>query len=206
MDALTQLPRLETEEPVQSDVTEALPLEKQLEGMNKSQLTKYMENLGYNVDKRLADKTIRENILLVVAERKNNAAKLNQESLKATVSEDDPMIEIRFFNLESPNTDLEFSFPGKRGMFGPEFTQDGKIFGNPKGHRKCPKYHLFPGESTKLAYSVYEHLESLTFVTHKTVFDPITGMIQGNIPIIKPRFILQPIISKEDLITMNKNK
>lgn len=197
MDALQQLPRLESEEPVQSDVTESLPLEEQVKAMDKSALIKYMEDLGFNVDKRLAEKTIRENILKVVADRKNNATKLNEESFKATVSDDDPMIKVRFFNMESPNADVEFAYSGKRGMYGPV---------NKNGHRKCPKYHLFPGEEVRLAYSVYEHLESLTFMTHKTVFDPITGMIQGNIPIIKPRFILQPIFSKEDIVNINRNR
>ncbi len=206
MDALQTQPRLVTEEPVQVDVTNELPLEKQLNAMDKAELTKYMEGLGYNVDKRLSDKTIRDNILKVVADRKNNATAMNKESFRATVSEDDPKITIRFFNLETPNVDIEFAFPGKRGMYGPKFTKDGKEYGNPNGHRKCPKYHLFPGEEVDLAYSVFEHLESLTFATHKTIFDPQTGMIQGNIPIIKPRFILQPVITKEDLIKINKNR
>lgn len=206
MVTMEQLPRLVSDEPPQVDVTETMPLEEQLGLMKKPELIKYMENLGYNVDGRLAEKTIRENILNVVADRKNNAAKLNEDSSRATISEDDPMIKVKFFNLESPSTDLEFAFPGKRGMFGPKFIKDGKTYGNPTGHRKCPKYHLFPGEPVELAYSVYEHLESLTFVTHKTVFDPITGLIQGNIPIIKPRFILQPIITKEDLVNINKNR
>ena len=206
MDASQQLPRLVSDEPIQSDITETLPLEEQLNLMDKHKLIKYLENLGFNTDGRLGEKTIKETILKIIADRKNNATKLNEESSRATISEDDPMIEIRFFNLETPNTDLEFSFPGKRGMYGPKFKKDGKTYGNPNGHRKCPTYHLFPGENVKLAYSVYEHLESLTFVTHKTVFDPASGMIQGNIPIIKPRFILQPIITKEDLMKINKNR
>jgi len=206
MELQTQ-PVLQTDpSPVQADVTESLPLKDQLEVMLKPALIKYMENLGFNVDGRLSEKSLRENILKVVADRKKNAATINEESLVATLSEEDPMIEIRFFNLETPGIDLEFSYPGKRGMYGPKFTRDGKNYGNPNGHRKCPKYHLFPGETVKLAYSVYEHLESLTFVTHKTVYDPVSGMIQGNIPIIKPRFILQPILSKADIVNINKNR
>ncbi len=206
MDALQHSPELVTEEPVTVDVTNELPLEKQLNAMGKPELMKYMEDLGFNVDKRLAEKTIRENIIKVVADRKNNATAMNKESFQATVSGEDPKITIRFFNLETPNVDIEFAFPGKRGMYGPKFIKDGKEYGNPNGHRKCPKYHLFPGEEVDLAYSVFEHLESLTFATHKTIFDPQTGMIQGNIPIIKPRFILQPVITREDLININKNR
>lgn len=192
--------------PVQSDVSESLPLEEQLKGMTKPQLIRYADNLGYQVDGRLTKPVIIENILKIDADRKGSARKVNEESLAMTVDKDDPMIEVRFFNLESANTDVEFAYAGKRGMYGPSYTKDGKKYGNPKGHRKCPVYHLFPGETVKLAYSVYEHLESLTFVTHKTVFDTVTGMIQGNIPIIKPRFILQPIFSKADIVNINKNR
>lgn len=192
--------------PVQSDVSEAIPLKEQLDVMKKPQLIKYMEDLGYNVDRRLSENTIRENILKIDADRKGSAQKINEDSLAMTIDKNDPMIEVRFFNLESANTDVEFAYAGKRGMYGPSYTKDGKKYGNPNGHKKCPVYHLFPGEKVKLAYSVYEHLESLTFVTHKTVYDTVTGMIQGNIPIIKPRFILQPIFSKADIVNLNKNR
>ena len=192
--------------PVESDVSESVPLKTQLDAMEKSELVTYMESLGYNVDRRLSEKSLRENILKVIADRKNNAAAVNKASLDMTVSKEDPMIKVRFFNLESANTDVEFAYAGKRGMYGPSYTKDGKKYGNPNGHRKCPKYHLFPGEEVELAYSVYDHLMSLTFVTHKTVFDPVSGMIRGTIPIIKPRFILQPIFSKEDIVNINKNR
>lgn len=207
MTELQTQPRLVSDpSPVQSDVSESIPLKDQLASMGKSQLVKYMEDLGYNVDLRLSEKSIRENILKIIADRKNDARKTNEDSLEMTVDKKDPMIEVRFFNLETPNVDVEFSYSGKRGMYGPTYMLKGKKYGNPNGHKKCPKYHLFPGETVKLAYSVYEHLIGLTFVTHKTVFDPQTGMIQGNIPIIKPRFILQPIFSKEDIVNINKNR
>ena len=191
---------------IQSDVSESLPLEKQLAAMNKAELIQHADGLGYTVDKRLAEKTIIENIINIVADRKSSAQKANEESLAMTVNEEDPMIEVTFFNLESANADVEFAYSGKRGMYGPEFKKDGKKYGNPNGYKKCPVYHLFPGETVKLAYSVYEHLQGLTFVTHKTVFDTATGMIKGNIPIIKPRFILQPIFSKADIVNINKNR
>jgi len=191
-------------EPVQSDLTESLPLEKQLESMNRTQLVKKMDELGYQVDGRVSEKTIRESIIKRIAEQKSNAKQRNAESLAMTISKDDPMIEVKFFNLESPETDIEFAYSGKRGMYGPAFTKDGKKYGNPNGFRKCPKYHLFPGEAVKLPFSVYEHLEKLTYVTHKAVHDPVTGMIGGNIPIIKPRFLLQLVVTKEQVINMNK--
>jgi len=181
-------------EPIQSDITEALPLDKQLEVMTKPELAKYADRLGYNMDEKLTNAVMRENILKIVNDRKTQASKVNEESLAMVAGEDDPEIEIRFFNMESPGADLEFSYSEPRGMRGPV---------NKKGYTKCPKYHLFPGEVVKLAYSVYEHLTKLTYVSHKQVWDSNTGMQTGNIPIIKPRFILQPIFSKEQLRKLN---
>lgn len=190
MDTMEQI-----QTPIQSDVSEALPLEQQLKGLNRDELVTYLDNLGYQSEEKLTKEAIKENILRIVADRKVQASKVNEESLKQTVSEDDPEIEVRFFNLESSGADLEFAYSEPRGMFGPK---------NPNGHKKCPKYHLFPGSVTKMAYSVYEHLSKLTFITHKTVWDEKTGMITGTIPIIKPRFILQPIFSKEQILKLNK--
>lgn len=203
MDTMEQV---QMESPIQSDVSESLPLEERLKDMSKRQLIRYADDMGFQVDEKLTPKVIRENILMIDADRKGQAKKINEDSLRMAVTKEDPQIEVRFFNLESPNTDVEFAYSGKRGMYSKEFTTDDKKYGNPKGFKKCPRYHLFPGQVIKMAFSVYEHLTSLTFVTHKTVFDAATGMIQGNIPIIKPRFILQPIFSKEDILKINKNK
>ena len=192
MDTLEQVQT----EPIESDVTEGLPLDKQLDAMSKAEMIKYADDvLGYRIDPKLLKAVIKENILKIDADHKSQAAKVNEDSLAMTVSKEDPEITVRFFHMESPGADLEFSYSEPRGMFGPN---------NLKGHKKCPKYHLFPGEVVKLAYSVYEHLSSLTFVTHKTVWDPVTGMIKGSIPIIKPRFILQPKFSKEQLVKLNE--
>lgn len=192
-------------EPIQSDMTEALPLDKQLDTMSKPEKIKYADEvLGYKISAKLKDDVIKKNILLINADRKTQATKLNKDSLAMTVSKEDPEITIRFFNMESSGVDLEFAYSGPQGMYGKEYSKNGKTYGNPKGFKKCPKYHLFPGEIVKLAYSVYEHLSSLTFVTHKTVWDQATGMITGTIPIIKPRFILQPIFTKEQLVKINE--
>lgn len=201
MDAMDQV------EPIQSDMTEMLPLEQQLKSMSRKELIQYADDIqGLRIDKRVKDEAIREQILKIDAARKIEAAKVNEESLKMTVDKSDPKVKVRFFNLESPGADLEFAYSEPRGLYGKEYTKNGIKYGNPKGHKKCPKYHLFPGAVVEIAHSVYEHLSSKTFVTHKTLWDPVTGMIKGNIPIIKPRFILQPIFTKEDLLNINKNK
>jgi hypothetical protein len=190
--------------PIQSDMTESLPLKDRLEAMTKKELVAKADEMGFQIDARLKPETIIKNLLKVDADRKVQASELNKKSFAATVSKDDPEITVKFFNMIFPNTALEFSYPGPRGMYGKEYTKGGKKFGNPKGHKKCPQYRLFPGEVVKLAYSVYEHLTSLTFVTHKTIWDEVTGNIKGNIPIVKPKYILQPILTKEQLIKLNQ--
>ena len=182
-------------EAVQSDVSEALPLAEQVKAMTKTELIKYADGvLGYKMDDKLSAAVIRENILKIETDRKHQASQLNAESLAVVVDDSDPEITIKFFNMESSGTDIEFSYSEPRGMHGPV---------NKKGYKKCPRYHLFPGETVKMAYSVYEHLTSLTYVTHKAVFDQLTGNVKGNIPIVKPRFVLQPIFTKEQLTKLN---
>lgn len=188
---------MEQTQAVQSDVSESIPLSEQLKAMDREQLVKYADDIGYKIDGRVKEETIREGILSISTDRVKKAAEVNAVSLKQAVSEEDPEIEVKFFNLQSPGADLEFAYSEPRGMFGPE---------NKKGHKKCPRYHLFPGTVTKMAYSVYDHLQGLTYVAHKTVWDTKTGMITGTIPIIKPRFILQPIFTKKQLVGMNKTQ
>lgn len=193
------------EQPIQSDVSESIPLSEQLKAMDRDQLVKYADNIGYKIDGRVKDDAIRKGILSITKDRIKQAAEVNAKSLKQAVSEEDPEIEVRFFNLISPGADLEFAYSEPRGMYGPEFTQpDGSKGGNPNGYKKCPKYHLFPGTVTKMAYSVYDHLQGLTYIAHKTVWDTKTGMITGTIPIVKPKYVLQPIFTKKQLIGMNK--
>lgn len=180
-------------EAVRSDHTERIPLKDQLEKMNRKELEAYADTVGYKVDGRVKDATIIEAMLKSDSERKKKASDINEESLRKVVDKNDPEILVIFNNAETANADLEFCYSEPRGMFGPE---------NPNGYKKMPKYHLFPGERVKLPYSVYEHLSNLTFRTNKVVWKD--GQIAGNEPIIKPRFILQVVVSKEQAIKLNE--
>lgn len=181
-----------TQEPVAVDVAGRVPLQKELEGMNKRQLIQYAnEQMGYTIDEKLTKEAIVTALVQLDDNRKMEAQKVNRESTAKAVSETDPAIKVQFYNMESPTADLEFAYPGPRGMRGPV---------NKKGFSKCPVYHLFPGQITELPYSVIEHLEGLTFTTHQPHFDPMTGMQDGAIPVIKPRFILKIILTKEQML------
>jgi len=188
---------METEtiqQPMPVSLSEAPVLRDKLKAMTKEQLIQYAdEAFALTVDARLKTETIIDKLLEIEKGVKAQADKLNKESVAMTEAEDDPVMDMIFHRMDFPEADLEFSFSGKRGMRGAN---------NPKGFAKCPSYHFWPGETYSIPWSVKEHLESLTFSTHKPVIDPVSGLQSGAIPIIKPRFVLQLKMTKEQVIKM----
>lgn len=184
------------QDPIPADISDNVQLNVQLETMNKGQLVKFAaDEFALEVEARLTKEVIIENLLKMDKARKSKAAVENEESLAKTVSDDDPPIKVRFFNLQSPEEVINFAFAGPKGMKGPV---------NKTGHKKCPRYELYPGEEYTLALSVKEHLESLLFTHYKTIIDTLTGQIAGNVPIWKPKYILNPVITKEQLLELAK--
>jgi hypothetical protein len=182
--------------PVPVDISENVQLSKKLAVMNKGQLIKYGEDeFSLKIDPVLTNKVIAAELLKLDGRRRSDAMKVNEVSLHKSISADDPPIRVKFFNLQSPQEVINFSFAGPKGMRGPI---------NKTGHQKCPKYELYPGEEYTLPLSVKEHLESLTFTHYKTIVDPVTGQVAGNIPLLKPKYILNPIITKEQLVALQK--
>ena len=192
--------------PIPVDISENVQLNTKLKIMNKTQLIKYGEDeFSLKIDPVLTNNVIIAELLKLDGQRRGEAAKVNEESLNKSVSADDPPIKVKFFNLQSPQEVINFSFAGPKGMRGKAFTgPHGEKLGNPNGHKKCPKYELHPGEEYIIPLSLKEHLESLTFTHYKTVVDPVTGQIAGNIPLLKPKYILNPVISKAQLIALQK--
>ncbi len=182
------------QKPVEVDISENVKLKTRLKTMNKDQLIKFgNDEFGMKIEPVLTNKVIIDNLLRLDDVRRGEAVKVNEESLNKSVSASDPPIKVKFFNLQSPTEVINFSFAGPKGMRGPV---------NKTGHKKCPVYKLRPGEEYTLPLSVKEHLEALTFTHYKTIVDPLTGQIAGNVPILKPKYILNPVISKEQLIAL----
>ncbi len=180
--------------PVPVDISENVQLKVRLTTMNKDQLIKFGEDeFSLKIEPVLTNKVIIENLLRLDNIRRGDAIKVNEESLHKSISADDPPIRVKFFNLQSPAEVINFSFAGPKGMRGPI---------NKKGHQKCPSYKLYPGEEYTLPLSVKEHLESLTFTHYKTIVDQLTGQVAGNVPILKPKYILNPVISKAQLLAL----
>ncbi len=182
------------QKPVEVDISENVKLKTRLKAMSKDQLIKFgSDEFSLKIEPVLTEKVIIDNLLRLDDVRRGEAIKVNEESLNKSVSASDPPIKVKFFNLQSPTEVIDFSFAGPKGMRGPV---------NQTGHRKCPVYKLRPGEEYILPLSVKEHLEGLTFTHYKTIVDQLTGQIAGNVPILKPKYILNPIISKEQLIAL----
>ncbi len=180
-----------TDSPVPASVSEAIPLEKELEAMTKMQLIQLADaKYGLTIDTTVAKKAIIQELIRADGAVKGQARKTTEDSSKMAASETDQLHKIRFHRLDFPNADHEFDYDSGRGF---------KSKKNPKGFAKLPHYHLYPGGECLLPRSVISHLKSLTFSTHKTVFDPATGMISGTIPIIKPRFIVEYVLTDEQL-------
>ena len=182
---------LKTLQALQASIADAIPLTAILDSMTKEDMIKYADDIfNLAVDPKLSKEVIRANILKIDEARRGQAFNQNVESTQMFLNRGDKALNVKFHRLDFPDADLEFSYSGNVGMKGNR---------NKQGFSKCPSFHLYPGETYTLPTSVINHLKSLTFATHKTVIDKVTGMIAGAIPVVKPKFILEYVFSKEQL-------
>ncbi len=182
--------------PVKVDISENVQLKTQLEAMDKAGLIQYgSDKFSLKIEERLTEVVIIKELLRLDKAQKSEAAVTNEESLLKSISASDPPIRVKFFNLQSPEEVIECYFCGPKGRRGPV---------NKTGHKKCPHYTLYPSEEYNLPLSVKEHLESLTFTHYKTKIDPVSGQIARPTPMLKPKYVLNPVISKADLIRLQQ--
>jgi hypothetical protein len=204
MEAQTSLPT--------ADLASALTLAQELEAMTKEQMILYADQkMGLTVDSGLDPQTIKENLLRISQSRKNSARETNQTSLNTTMALDatrkkfwdgldgrhkkpfeyapNPPVQVKFYFLEQPGVDLQFASAEPYGI-------KGEV--NKFGFKAHMKYHLFHGEMYVLPLLLIRHLEKKTYVAHKPVHDSLTGLQSAAIPIIKPRFLFQQMISDEE--------
>lgn len=179
--------------------TKPVSLRAKLEGMTKSELIIFAgEKFGVNIADHLSESVVIETLLKIDSDKRQEAKTLNEESAAMVTDNEDPLVHVRFMRMDFPNANLEFSFDSGRGI-----RALGKKKGNISPKKKemydrqlarVPKYNLFSGEVYHLPLSVIRHLESRTMKDSRPVIDPISGMISGNEPVIKPRFILNIIM------------
>ena len=205
-----------TFKPKPADFAGGVTLVAMLEGMTKEEMIEYADShMGVKVDDTLELDTIKEKLLIVENAKKNDARATNAKAIEMTMALDEkrkiaaeknkgknkvkyepnPLIQVKFHFIQHVGADLQFATTTPYGFKGPV---------NKFGFRKAPVYHLFHGETYQLPLAIVEHLQSKTFMAHKPIMDPLTGMQAGQIPIIKPRFILEVKLSRAQYLELGK--
>jgi len=212
----------QTLQPVKADFASGLTVAQDLDLLDKAGLIKYAnDNFSLTVDSSLDPQTIKENLLRVHASQKNNARDMNRKSLQMTMAIDakrkkaaeawatdkrvkklfdyvpNPPVEVKFYFMQHVGANVELANREPYGAEGPV---------NKFGFRHAPRYNLFHGEMYVLPLLLVKHLRTLTYVTHKPVIDPATGLQNGTIAMVKPRFVFEYMHSDEDLLALAELK
>jgi len=170
-----------------------------IKAMDEAQLRKLAsEEFNVTIDGQLKKDSIVDFLLKTYEVKRQQATILNKESaqLFLDANPNEPIIQVKFMPLDFPHAPIEFFNDGGLGIRGIKNKKKSSL-------KRLPRFKLVPGETYKLPLLVIKYLEKLTYRDSKPVHDPNTGMITGNIPVIKPRFLLQVILSEEQLQEMS---
>lgn len=187
-----------------TQAVEHVSFKDRISAMDEPQLRELAsEEFNVTIDGQLKKDAIVKYLLDVYENTRKEAATLNKDSAQLFLdrNKDEPIIQIKFMPLDFPHAPVEFAYDGGYGVTGkgsPKLKP-----GQPKRLRQMPRFKFIPAEMYKLPLVVVKHLESLTYRDSKPKHDPVTGMIIGNIPIIKPRFMLQPVLTEDQLREMS---
>lgn len=177
-----------------------------IKGLSKKELVVIAsEEFQLNIDDRVGVEVLRDTLQRVHEERVTTAMEINQKAAQLFLERDknEKLLTVIFLPLDFPNAPCKFSYDGGYGV---RSRKDPKR--NPNGLTRMANFFLIPGEQYQLPLCVINHLQSKTYRDNKPQFDPKTGMQNGNIPIIKPRFMLNPVLSDQamsDLGSRNFN-
>jgi len=209
--------------PVKADFANGISLAQELEQLDTNGLIAYAdEKFSLTVDPGLDPQTIKENLLRIHASMRNSARETNRTSLQKTIAldqkrkkawdawqndkrvkkppfvyEPNPPIEVHFYFMQHVGANCEFANTHPYG-----FTAKGGT--NEFGFKKAPKYNLFHGEMYVLPLLLVKELERLIYTSHKPVIDRDTGLQNGTIPIIKPRFVFKPNFTTDELVALSE--
>jgi hypothetical protein len=155
------------------------------------------DEFGVNFDTTLNKKTMETILLDMYKHVKAEAKLMNKQSAQLFLDrdKDEPIIQVKFLPQEFANAPLEFCYDGKYGVDGKGGTKVKP--GQKKRLKKMPRFKLVAGESYKLPIVVVEHLQSLVTRDNKAKIDPESGMVIGNMPVIRSRFLVPPDISSD---------
>ena len=165
-----------------------------IKGKNKKELTDIAtDEFQLTVDSKVGVDVLRDTLQRIHEDRATTAMETNQAAAHVFLERDEneKLLEVVFLPLEFPNNPLKFSYDGGYGIRDRKNSQR-----NPNGLSKMANFFLIPGETYQLPLCVIDWLKSKTYRDSKPQFDEITGMISGNVPIIKPRFMLNVVLSE----------
>lgn len=171
-----------------------------IKGLKRKELVEIAkDDFQLNVDEKIKDDVLKDLLMRCHEDRITTALEENQKASQVFLEANpkEQLLTIQFLPLDFPNNPLKFSYDGGYGIRNRK---------NPKknltGLSQMPKFFLIPGQIYQLPICVIKHLESMTCRDSKPEYDSQTGMIAGNIPIIKQRFMLRPILSDEAMANM----
>lgn len=171
-----------------------------INGLKRKELVEIAkEDFQLNVEEKVSIETLKDILQRCHEERVMTAMEENQKAAHVFLeaNPDEKLLNVQFLPLDFPNNPLKFSFDGGYGIRDRKNPKK-----NPTGLSSMPTFFLIPGQNYQLPICVIRHLEGLTCRDSKPEFDSTTGMIAGNIPVIKQRFMLRPIL--DDLAMSNQ--
>ena len=210
--------------PPKADFASGITLAQELDRLDTAGLIAYADDkFSLTVDPALDPQTIKEELLRIHASMRNSARETNRTSLQVTMAldqkrkkvwdawlngdkrnkkpffgyEPNPPVEVKFFFMQHVGANCEFANTHPYG-----FTAQGGE--NKFGFKRAPKYNLFHGEMYVLPLLLVQELRKQTYKAHKPVIDRDTGLQNGSIPIIKPRFVFEHMISTEELVALSE--
>jgi hypothetical protein len=176
-------------------------LEARLEKYDKKQLIEFANGFfGVSVDPKLTKKQIYDKLLEYDRLLKAQAAQETAASAKKMATEDDPLIAMKFTNLDFPKADLELAYDSGRGIKPPRTAR------KPDDTRpsQMPRYRFVDGETYEVPYSVFRHLNSLQTPDPKYQVDPVSNLIRGVAMGLRKRFACELLIDRIDSKTLLK--
>ncbi len=189
-----------------STATQATPavttFRERVSGLSRKELVEIAKDeFQLNIDSKVKPDVLRDTLIRVHEDVVTTTMKKNQAASQLFLERDpkEKLITVQFLPLEFPNNPEQFSWDGGFGI-----TDRKNPSRNPTGLSKMANYLLIPGEIYQLPICVIKHLESKTFRDSKPQFDTETGMIAGNIPIIKPRFSLKLVVTDDVMADMGQ--
>ncbi len=156
------------------------------------------KEFNVNIAESMQKSVVIDQLLRLYEETCNKARNMNEKSAALFLNADknEKVVPVRFLPQDFAHASVECTPDCGKGIRDPK--NPGR---NPKGLSELPRFKLIPSEVYSLPICVIRFLESLTYRDSKPKYNA-DGFIEGNVPISKPRFILQIQYSDDQLRSM----